>query len=158
MREEEEGEDLDEAVGNDQVSKNPNESQVTGAGKSSVAAFDSKFFPKESREGVKMNKKITMDDRIAKMKDISASARKTDQAEWPEEEAYDEEEVNPEKKKDFQAAYNKLLEKIYQEQGGDHILIGEREREKIERQRDLKTKPSIKDRTIEIEEIKRRKT
>ena len=158
MREEEEGEDLDEAVGNDQVSKNPNESQVTGAGKSSVAAFDSKFFPKESREGVKMNKKITMDDRIAKMKDISASARKTDQAESPEEEAYEEEEVNPEKKKDFQAAYNKLLEKIYQEQGGDHILIGEREREKIERQRDLKTKPSIKDRTIEIEEIKRRKT
>ena len=80
LQEEEEGEDLDEAVGNDHASKNPNESHLTGAGKSSVAAFDSKFFPKENRQAAgRFNKKITMDERISKMKDISASARKVEQ-------------------------------------------------------------------------------
>ena len=73
---------------------------MTGAGKSSVAAFDSKFFPKENRQAAgRFNKKITMDDRIAKMKDISASARKVEQQyEQPEEELLVEEvDKNPEK-------------------------------------------------------------
>ena len=37
-------------------------------------------------------------------------------------------------------------------------MLGEKERAKIERQRELKSKPSIKDRTGEIVEMKLRKT